>query len=148
MQHSGPVDFKTHFGPQDVSSSVEQQKLSEYRVRAQIVRGAKLRLLESENPTITCRAGRIVLGAPELSDDQAYLYLNLELQANTGWRIYDCALRLRGGVLEGAIVRVCVAEFAPPPSIRAPYQACYALPEGVRFEEGDVDWEVILFSGL
>jgi hypothetical protein len=133
-------------GPQDIVQEVEAGKAKEYELDLRVVSGARLRLEESPNPVITCKAGKLVAVKSDILPDRLYVIAKLRLRATTGWRVYDCRVRVTSGPLKGAVVTVCSAEFAPAPSISATYQACYELPAGLA-SEGALDHEIVQFTG-
>ncbi len=142
------ADFSAWLGPQDVETGVDHGKLRCYDVDVTVVDGRRLSLENSTNPVLTSVGGKIVRadgGAPVAG--RLYVVGKVRLRTAKGWRVYDCAVRVRSGPLEGAIIRICVAEFAPAPRIGGVYQAYYELPDGLHASEGPVDYEVILFNG-
>ena len=113
-------------------------------VSLSVVQGSKLEVPGTKNPVVSFDGSKVVHLQPGTKLDHArYLVVRADFNATKGWYVYEFTLRVDGGPLNGAVVRIRNGHL--PETISDPLVGIYRIPDVLRVSEGPQDFEVINF---
>jgi hypothetical protein len=129
-----------------VGSPVDQAKdprISNHEISLRVVKGADLRIPQSENPTVTF-SGTAFQQTAGFRPDPNALYLVGQMQLKKGQlgeRFYTLNVRIKDGPLKGAVVHLRDGNIQE--SIKDPCTAVYRLPADLKVNAEAVPFEVV-----